>query len=42
MKKIYFLKKKGYVDLYYNDLHGLMKTYKELKSNNFCLLNKKY
>ena len=32
MKKIYFLKNQAYVDLYYNDLHGLQKTFSDLKS----------
>jgi serine/threonine protein kinase len=28
MKKLFLLKKKGYVDLYYNDLYCLLKTIK--------------
>lgn len=27
MKKLYFLRPKGYVDLYYNDLYGLHLTW---------------
>jgi hypothetical protein len=30
MKKLYFLKDAGYVDLYYNDLYGLLKVFTEV------------
>jgi hypothetical protein len=32
MKKLYFIKNYGYVDLYYNDVYCLQKTVKNIKS----------
>jgi hypothetical protein len=32
MKKLYFLKDYGYVDLYYNDLYGLLEVFTEVLS----------
>lgn len=33
MKKIYLLRNRAFVDLYYNDLHGLQKTLTELEES---------
>ncbi len=34
MQKVFSLKESGYIDLYYNDIHGLRKTLENLRLTN--------